>query len=158
MISIPQFKTLEEAEIYIRAAIIEALNNEVLQVIQLEEAKQINDLVYGAKAYSPRLYERRWDLSDTNNMVGNVKGLSLSVENVTPPSDYVSPILANRCKPPTLNKNLSEVVEYGEGYDWYSPGARPFTQATVEALKKNKKHIKAIKKKLRSKGIVVAYK
>jgi len=151
----PTFKSIEEARAYIEKAVNEALRNEVLWVIQAEEANQIEDLVYGDDAYYPRLYERRWDMSDLSNIVGKVSGMTLIVENITPPSAYHSPILEEKSDPPTTDKNLSEVVEYGEGYDWFSPGPRPFTQATVDALYENKNHVKALVKKLRSKGIVV---
>lgn len=151
----PVFSSIEEAKKYIYRAIQNTLINEVFWVVQAEEAEQIEDVVYGLEAYSPRLYERRWDMNDLENIVGTVKGLSLSVKNITPPSDYVSPYMGENSTPPTLNKNLSEVVEYGKGYDWYNPGPRPFTEATVEALKRSGDHKEALKRGLRERGIVV---
>ena len=149
----PIFDSVDKAVAYVSAAVTEALGSGVLREVRKEEAKQVDDKVYGA--YTPEYYKRRGDMGAPGNMPGVVSGLSLTVQNVTPPSGEQPAQFKRNTPPPTTGKDLASVVETGNGYDWYSPGARPFTQATVQGLSASQAHVNAIKKHLRSKGIRV---
>lgn len=133
-----------------------ALNNEVATAIKNEEAKIIDAVVYGV--YNPTEYDRRRSsggLSDTHNMIHSAGGGKLKVKNVTPPNPAGNGTV-------TTGKDLPSVVEHGYSgagsYDFPKPGAaymepRPFTKETVQNLKENKKHIKALKSGLQRQGI-----
>jgi len=150
---LPTFDSIEAAVNYVKESITEALGGGVLRAVKNEEASQIKDEVY--KAYKPKYYKRRKDMYAPGNIVGSVDGLTLTVYNITPPSDEHMPRFRKNTPAPTTDKDLASVIETGEGYDWYSPGPRPFTQSTVEALAISKEHVIALKKHLRSKGIRV---
>lgn len=139
-------KSLNQAMAYIRKTIEASLGAEVLDAVRKEEAKQVQSVVYDS--YQPTVYERRYDMGNDANIIGTVKGTVLHVENITPPNSKGNP-------PPTTDKDLAKVVETGVGYDYFSPGARPFTQATVDALSASGAHVDALKNGLVKAGIRV---
>ena len=142
----PTVKSLNQAMAYIRKTIEASLGAEVLDAVRKEEAKQVQSVVYDS--YQPTVYDRRYDMGNDANIIGTVKGTVLQVENITPPNNKGDP-------PPTTDKDLAKVVETGVGYDYFSPGARPFTQATAEALSASKVHVDALRKGLVKAGIRV---
>lgn len=142
----PEFDSIAALFAYLESAVQEGLAGDVLDAVRKEEAKQVQTTVYDA--YEPTSYRRRYDMGNRENIVGNVSGTTLSVTNITPPSSQGWP-------PPTVSKDLAQVVETGVGYDYFSPGARPFTQKTGEALAANKAHVKALRSALRKRGIKV---
>lgn len=139
-------KSLNQAMTYIRNVINTSLRTEVLDAVRKEEAKQVQSVVYDS--YEPTEYERRDDMKKDVNIIGTVNGTVLHVENITPPNSKGNP-------PPTTDKDLAKVVETGVGYDYFSPGARPFTQATIDALSASGAHVDALKNGLVKAGIRV---
>ena len=142
----PTVKSLNQAMTYIRNVINTSLRTEVLDAVRKEEAKQVQSVVYDS--YEPTEYERRDDMKKDVNIIGTVNGTVLHVENITPPNSKGNP-------PPTTDKDLAKVIETGVGYDYFSPGARPFTQATVDALSASGAHVQALKNGLVKAGIQV---
>lgn len=142
----PTVKSLNQAMTYIKNVINTSLRTEVLDAVRKEEAKQVQSVVYDS--YQPTVYERRYDMGNDANIVGMVYGTVLQVENITPPNSEGNP-------PPTTDKDLAKVIETGVGYDYFSPGARPFTQATVDALSASGAHVQALKNGLVKAGIQV---
>ena len=142
----PTVKSLNQAMTYIKNVINTSLRTEVLDAVRKEEAKQVQSVVYDS--YEPTVYERRYDMGNDANIIGTVKGTVLQVENITPPNNKGDP-------PPTTDKDLAKVIETGVGYDYFSPGARPFTQATADALSASGAHVDALKNGLVKAGIRV---
>lgn len=142
----PTVKSLNQAMTYIKNVINTSLRTEVLDAVRKEEAKQVQSVVYDS--YEPTEYERRDDMKKDVNIIGTVNGTVLHVENITPPNSKGNP-------PPTTDKDLAKVVETGVGYDYFSPGARPFTQATMDALSASGAHVDALKNGLVKAGIRV---
>lgn len=142
----PTVKSLNQAMTYIKNVINTSLRTEVLDAVRKEEAKQVQSVVYDS--YQPTVYERRYDMGNDANIVGMVNGTVLQVENITPPNSEGNP-------PPTTDKDLAKVVETGVGYDYFSPGARPFTQVTMDALSASGAHVDALKNGLVKAGIRV---
>lgn len=140
----PTVKSLNQAMTYIKNVINTSLRTEVFDAVRKEEAKQVQSVVYDS--YQPTVYERRYDMGNDANIVGMVNGTVLQVENITPPNSEGNP-------PPTTDKDLAKVVETGVGYDFFSPGARPFTQATMDALSASGAHVDALRKGLAKAGI-----
>ena len=133
-----------------------ALAHEVADAVRDEESATIKEVVYGV--YTPKLYRRRGDIDgfgDDYNIEAKVKNGTLTVRNVTEPNP--GGVLNNAQV--TTGKHLDELIEYGYGsangsYDFPKRGAafmkaRPFTKKTIEHLKQNKAHVKALKKGLK---------
>jgi hypothetical protein len=142
-----------EAEITKKLA--SALQNECFEEIRDTEQSVIDEVVYDV--YSPKIYDRR-DISggliaDENIKLNIIDDLTIKVTNDTPANlDYNG-----------TDKNLAELVEFGNGYNntyydyprnlpYVEP--RPFTEETVERLKQNKNHIKALRKGLSRQGVI----
>ena len=145
----PTYKTLSEALGYIEQAISDALQNEVFEKVREVELSHITSDVYGAYP-KPRMYERRASggFSDPGNIKNIGEGLTLEVINTTPPNPEGNP-------EPTTDKNLAEVIESGAGYDYFSPGARPYNENTINDLAGSGAHIEALRAGLVRQGITV---
>lgn len=144
----PTYKTLGEAVQYIRKSIADALNNEVFEAVKEAELSHITTDVYGAYP-KPKMYDRRGSVggfSDPSNIKNVGSGLTLEVVNETPPNPEGNP-------PPTIDKDLAQVIESGDGYDYFSPGARSFHENTVNDLASSGKHVQALKNGLLRHGI-----
>ncbi len=142
-----------------------AMTNEVFQEVQDEETATIYSEVY--KVYTPRIYRRRGEyggLGDPYNIEilgGSAKNGVLVVVNMTEPN----PGGCMDNSRVTTGKNLPELVEYGQGYKYYTydfprKGAgfmrpRPFTAKTIEHLKESGAHIAALKAGLKRQGVNV---
>lgn len=137
-----------------------ALAHEVADAVREEESETIKEVVYGV--YTPKLYRRRGDLDgfgDQYNIEAEVKDGTLTVRNMTEPNP--GGVLNDGAV--TTGKHLDELIEYGYGsvngtYDFPKRGAafmkaRPFTKKTIEHLKQNKAHVKALKSGLKRLGI-----
>lgn len=148
----PTVNSISEAMAYIEKAVRDSLAYDVFEEVRGEEARQINRVVYDG--YKPKFYKRRWDMHNSENIVGTVHGLTLEVENITPLNTYFDPTISKGVEP-SMTGDLAQIVETGDGYDYYSPGARPFTQATIEALSENQNHVEGLKRGLRKAGIKV---
>lgn len=156
----PEFKDLKSLFKYIEKMAEQTLVDEVADTVRFEEQRQIEDIVY--KAYTPFEYERRRyeneGLQDPEMMIAEIgktaEGVVLSVINIAKGQDqedlYIAPL-----------------VEYGdnEGYgeyqykynrnqtSWKYRKSRPFTRATIEALKRSGKHVESFIEGMRARGI-----
>lgn len=144
----PNFKDFKSLESYLKKKIDNALENEVAETIKSTQQEVIQDVVY--EAYTPKFYERRGrdggGLGDIENMHSTVKDGVLTVTNLTEPNpDYEHNLLKSQY--------IDTAVEYGQRYDYFNPGARPFNETTIERLQNNKKHIEAIRRGLKRQGI-----
>lgn len=141
-----------------------ALSKEVFEEVRDEEVATIEDVVYGV--YTPRIYRRRGEyggLADPYNIEiqgGAAQGGRMAVVNVTDPN----PGGCTSDAQVTTGKNLSQLVEHGDGYKFYrydfSSGgkymwSRPFTAKTIENLKKSGAHVSALKAGLKRQGVNV---
>lgn len=151
----PVVNSIGAAMAYVAAAVQKSLAGEVLRAVKAEEANQIETVVY--EAYSPRVYKRRGAMGSPSNIVGEVTGTTLNVYNVTPANtmEFVPEMGGWINGEEQSGKNLPMVVETGNGYDYYSPGARPFTRATTEALAASKAHVQALRSGLMAAGLKV---
>jgi hypothetical protein len=154
---LPLFNNFSSLKTYIKDSVKETLQNEVFEEIRDEEQKNIQSEVYDV--YSPRKYRRRGMngglISDENIKPILINDTTLEVINETPPNAGYNG---------TTNKNLPELIEYGEGYKGYHydyptdpafTSPRPFTESTIQSLKQSKRHVAALKRGLKSKGIDV---
>lgn len=154
------FKSLNDLFKYIEKNVTEIMEKDVAQAVKDEQQRQINDLVY--EAYEPYVYQRRmWSnggLGDEEVMVATIgktaDGVVLSVVNLARGSNqehlYIAPL-----------------VEYGhdnghgkyqhpynrDNTAWKFLRSRPFTEATIDALKKSGLHIEVMKQELNRRGI-----
>lgn len=144
----------------LQSTITDALSTDVAEDIKKIEAKQVEKLVYGV--YAPVFYKRReggGGLADVANMVTNVGNMEIAVKNETPFNnayDFNSPSFV---PPPNSGNELAILVEGGHGsggyiynYPYYDEylAPRPFTQGTIEELKKGalkKSFIQALKRR-----------
>lgn len=138
-----------------------ALAKEVFSEVRDEESSTIESKVYGV--YTPKKYRRRKErggLADQRNIEGSVQNGVLTVVNKTVPN--TSGCVNSRLI--TTDKDLPSLVEHGDGYksfhyDFPSDGSymgpRPFAAKTIENLKKNGAHVKALKNGLRRQRVKV---
>lgn len=147
----------------IRKKIRQTLENDVYLEVVAVQKEHIQKDVYDK--YNPIDYVRRGEnggLLDENNIKKylNTRSLSIIIVNETPPND--DPNSYSTPEAVTTNKNLPELVEYGNNYKGYkydfpNKGAfmkdRPFTTNTIEELKLTKSHIEAMRKGLILRGI-----
>lgn len=142
----------------------DALTNEVFAAVRDEEISTIDQAVY--KAYEPKRYRRRGGnggLLDPYNIeiVGErASNRRLEVINQTEPNP-------GGCPSPgvTTGKDLPTLIERGDGYrgnfyDFPHPGLaymgpRPFTKKTIEHLRSNRAHVKAMRDGLKRRGVDV---
>lgn len=162
----PEFRSWADLEAHIKKKVDESLKDEVAEKIKIVEMGAIQDVVYGAygnnETGEPNMYERRMangGLGDPDNMVAHVSNGTLYIENFA-----------------SFNENyggsnsgvgLAELVEYGNGhggtYDYYKgkntyghfAQARPFTQETINRVRADDIHVKALKAALRARGLNV---
>lgn len=138
----------------LRSDIEGALMNEVLDKVKDIEIKHIETEVYSV--YSPTIYGRRLDeggLLDPDNIVGNVKNMELTVENITPfNEDY-----ATKNKGIGLAEMVNEGGNYTHDYDYgfrsfeapYSK-ARPFLDKTIDEIEDTESVENALAKGLKN--------
>lgn len=156
---------LAKANKQLMSKIDDAMTKEVFEEVRDEESATIYAEVY--KVYKPRIYRRRGEyggLGDPYNIEiqgGAAVGGKMAVVNMTEPNPGggVSDALV------TTGKNLPELVEYGDGYKFYSydfptmgaafMGPRPFTAKTIEHLKTSRAHVNALKTGLKRQGVDV---
>lgn len=159
----PQFKNTQALLAYVRKAVDTALTTEVFPVVQKEELKAIDDVVYSQQTSG--YYRRRGEydgLGDPYNIVikgGAAQHGILSVVNVAIPNAYLNGVNGRLA---TTNKNLQYLIEYGHsqsgdpGYDyWNKPKARPFTATTIDRLQASGACREALRRGLIKQGIAV---
>ncbi len=119
-------------------------------------------MVYSTESGFQSLIDSYEGLADPENIEikgGTAKGGRLVVINTTKPN----PDGCIDGAKVTTGKNLPELVEFGQGYKFYSydfPGRgkgymkpRPFTAKTIQRLKESKAHIVALKAGLKRQGV-----
>ena len=118
------------------------MKREMKNMVQDAHGAAVWEDVY--KAYDPTVYKRRYDLDNPSNMEFTTNGLELTLRNVTPPNEEFGG---------NTDKELSEVIVSGDGYDYNPhPGPRPFFQGTADLLNEGRKAVKVMAAGLRSKG------
>ncbi|WP_298021000.1 hypothetical protein [uncultured Dysosmobacter sp.] len=108
----------------------QVLLTHVAPAVKRTMREQVYEKVY--EAYEPRVYVRRFDdggMGDIENYEASVDSgkMTLTVENLTKDAGYWRP-------PGAGDRLLTPVIESGSGYDYFSPGARPFNGETEEAV------------------------
>lgn len=171
----PNFKNLDDLFDHIAFDVMEALNTEVLDVVQQTQVKKIYEEVYytyrisGGSREEPFVYLRREDdggLADRSNIIPmdtsvNKKNKSVSMEvvNVTKSSSHKG----------QSEFYLAPLVEYGDGFrglDYtYKDNkdgtthqylqSRPFTYETIVELEQTNNHVQAMKNSLKKAGYKV---
>lgn len=111
----------------------EVLLTHVAPAVMDEMQEQVQEKVYDA--YIPRVYVRRMEdggLKDRRNYEASVEvgSMTLTVENLTKDAGYWRP-------PGMRDRFLTPVVESGAGYDYKSPGPRPFNESTEQEVVQN---------------------
>lgn len=140
-------KNMKELEKLIQQKISKALQQNVAPTVKRVMKEKIEEVVYSV--YDPTMYERDKEhggLLDEDNMkVTMLNDTTLSVENVR--SDD--------------GRNVAEIVETGEGYEFefpYNGIPRPFTEATREELRSTNEHTYAFYQGLKRQGLDVKLK
>ena len=110
-------RTLKQLENKINEKIKLALINGVAEKTKDQMIINIEQDVYNA--YVPTSYERTYELLDRENIVATTIPNGILVKNITVQDDIKG-----------TPKAIAEVVETGIGYDYFSPGARPFIKNT----------------------------
>lgn len=129
----------------------DALAKEVLDEVKEIELRHIEYDVLSA--YSPKIYQRRntGGIDDEQNIVGELKGMQLVVDNITPFEDGYG----------TYNSGigLAELINDGEstkGYFYDYPGAftqpRPFIDNTIDEIEHTDSVESALKSGLKRHG------
>lgn len=151
----------------VKRRITKALETDVKEKIADVYHTHIVEDVYN---YNPKAYIRRSNsggLSDKENIIGTMlDGLTLEVKNIANPNESISQP-QTRYEPKRATQ-FAEWIEYGQAYtgkaihlfpdnvsdqEWTTP--RPFTENTINDLKKNKQHLNALKNNLRKKFKVI---
>ena len=164
----PSFNSIADLEKHLKNAIKDSLAHEVFETVRDVEQKNIDETVYDV--YDPKVYpnikagihrrETQGGLIADENIVPTMIGDdTLIVTNETPPNPYAR-------DGATTNKNLAELIEYGDGYKGFTydypeedtekykyMNPRPFTANTIEELVTTGKHKKALKDGLLRQGI-----
>lgn len=145
------FKLLEKE---IRKLINETLDDDVATTVKDVNSQEVEKTVYSAG--DPIIYQRRdarfgtGSLGDPNEMNHTVRNGVLKVTNDAEPYYSDSENGLNN------NWSLAENIEwgYGDRENWYNQ-PRPFTENTKEELLSSKKHIEAMKRGLKKRGVDV---
>lgn len=141
----PTYKNMSQALEYIQKAINKSLQNEVKDAVAKTMDEKIDEVVYSS--YSPTMYDRRGELGNIDNIVGEVVSNGvLEVKNIAQPS------------PSVLGGQYDQAVRYGvygedmsltdwvvngkvpnifNGNDYPWMHERDFIEATREELKKS---------------------
>lgn len=143
----PKAKNFKELEKLLKDKVSKSLQTNVVQTGRETMKDKINDVVYSV--YEPTMYVRQMDdggLTDDENILTTmVNETTLSIESHRMDRD----------------KNVSETVITGEGYDYefpYNGRPRDFVEATKEELINTRSHISAMYKGLRAQGLEVKVK
>jgi len=148
-------KNWKQLENLIQKQITSVLQKEVVEEVKrvmTEDGGVIDKEVYDK--YTPYstdgrtpYYQRTYELKNPNNIISNMV------------SDNIVAIRSDRTEG---GRNIYEVIEYGKGYTWgYTRnldeeiGARPFHEKTKDELIRSGRHIEAMKRGLRSRGLDV---
>lgn len=122
----------------LRSDIENVLMDEVLEEVRDTEIKHIEEDVYSV--YSPSIYKRRkgdGGLSDPENIVGTVKNMELTVENITPFNEEYG----GRNSGIGLGEMVNDGGNYLHDYDYGFRGIeapyskpRPFLDNAIEEI------------------------
>lgn len=140
------FKSLNELFTYLRKQISTTLNDEVAKEVKQQMHEVIEEVTY--EQYDPLQYIRTHELSDVANMEVNVID-SNTIEIINTRKDG--------------NTDVARVVATGIGYSWLNspiakanpPFERNFYEDTYNFLKHNGRHIEAMRRGLKRRGLDV---
>ena len=151
------YSELVRIERLLQPAINKTMEREVHGTVQSTMIRMIKEHVYDA--YTPKgrePYQRRrtsGGLEDPDNIVGYwLDDYTYAIENIT---------TGNKDVGFDSDKKIAPIIETGIGYNWTrsqiynNPFPRPFIKETRNKLASSKKHIKALKHGLRSRGFNV---
>ena len=124
----PEFKSLSALESYLQEKVNAALSNQVAEVVKEVEAQNAEAQVYDV--YQPTTYNRRYSLSNPENIEATVKNGTLELCYDV---DFNSGYGTKNSGP-----DLAGLVEHGDGWNGYRydypggvySGARPFIRTT----------------------------
>ncbi len=153
----PKFKDLNSLFAYVNNSIKKAFKHNVSPVVDQTMQEQIKQKVYDS--YSPRFYERRYELGSADNISSeiiedgvlftkNTAGPNESVFHMTyvPETSTIFPGWVNDGQVPNIFNNRTD-------YPWMYP--RDFIASSVEELESTGKARDALAKGLESSGITV---
>ena len=109
----PKFKSTKELMAYLQKRVDQVLTEDVFPVVQKEEVKAVDDVVYSMATSG--YYQRRYEyggIGDPYNIVikgGAAKNGIMSVVNETEPNPYLNGRNGARA---TVNKSLPYVIEH----------------------------------------------
>ena len=136
----------------LRKDINAVLADEVFNEVRKCELEHIEEDVFSV--YNPKIYQRRTvgGINDEQNIVGSVRDMELTVENITEFNDDYGTY--------THGRGLADLINDGEHlkgcfYDYAGEFTkpRPFIDRTVEELENSNRLDNALIKGLRKKGI-----
>lgn len=143
----PKAKDFKELDKFLKERLGKALEVNVAKTGRETMKEKIEDRVYGV--YDPVLYDRQKDdggLTDDENILTTmVNETTLSIESHRMDGD----------------KNVSEVIVSGQGYDYdfpYNGRSRDFVEATKEELFDTNAHVAAMYSGLKKQGLDVKVK
>jgi hypothetical protein len=148
------FKSIKDLNKYLQSKVDETLNDEVAVVVKNQIAEGVRDVVYAAGV--PKMYIRRGIFSGSSGL-GDITKMHHTVNNgiliVTDDADFDRYYSRSNAD---YSKSLGENIEYGYGTrsTWYDK-PRPFIKESRNRLESNNKHIEAMKKGLKRKGMIV---
>jgi hypothetical protein len=138
------FNSLTDLLNHLNEQVAESLEVDVGKTVRETMKEKIKEEVYSV--YTPTVYQRQGEhggLTDDENIEVKMIGKdTVSIESIRMDD----------------GRNVSEIVETGEGYQYSFPFAgvaRPFTEATREELENNGAIEAALYKGLRKKGLDV---
>lgn len=147
---------LKELRKQLMSRVKKVAQKDMTEEIKDVEIRTIKTSVYDA--YSPTMYIRRYGnngIIDKKNInvhfTDNVNAISMSITNDT---------RGNTWWPNSTSGYIEHIIEDGVGYTWTrsdiykeQPYPRPFTKNTINDLKQNKEHVKALKDGLQKNNI-----
>lgn len=151
----PKFKDLSSMYAYIRKSVNSSLENNVAPVVEQKIADKVQSEVYDS--YTPRFYERRYELGNPSNINSELigDGVLFSKDTADPsPSVLGTPYSASGSTifPGWVNNGeVPNIFNDRTDYPWmYS---RDFIGAAIDELKSTGEVTDALAKGLNAKGI-----
>lgn len=128
------------------------LADEVFDEVRKCELEHVEEDVFSV--YSPKIYQRRavGGIDDEQNIVGTVKNMKLTVENITEFNDDYGTYNSGRGLSTLINDG-EHLKNYFYDYEGEFTKPRPFIDRTVEELENSNRLDNALIKGLRKKGI-----
>lgn len=128
------------------------LADEVFNEVRKCEMEHIEEDIFSV--YSPKIYQRRavGGIDDEQNIVGSVKDMELTVENITEFNDDYGTYNSGRGLSTLINDGES-LNGYFYDYEGEFTQSRPFIDRTTEELENSNRLNNALSKGLKKRGI-----